>query len=436
MNIITTVILSILVFGFLIFIHEFGHYIFARIFNVTITEFSIGMGPKLVWYDSKKTGIRYCLSAIPIGGYVAMVGEDGESDDPNSFGKKPAWQRLIITVAGAAVNILAGFIAVVIFVSLINIGNTNVNVFYKDVYGNISSSESGLMTGDEIISVGDVKVTTYEELAKEVNKAIEPVSITVIRDGQEKVLESVKFPEWENSGGKYALVDFETVGNGRTVGEFYKDIYDVSSNSSLQTGDQIVRIGGTRVYMADEVSYEIMRKGNRPIDIDVIRDGREIHLENVVFPTVEDQGQTFGLMDFKVDRIEKNVFSVLGYSISKAALTVRMCGESLIDLITGRYTLAAVSGPVGISQVIGQAANQGFVSLLSIISLISINLGAMNLLPIPALDGGRTLMIFVEMVTKKKLPPNVEATINAVGLIVLLGLSVIIMIKDVIGLFV
>ena len=89
MNVFTTVILSILVFGFLILIHEFGHYIFARIFKVTITEFSIGMGPKLVWYDSKKTGIRYCLSAIPIGGYVAMVGEDGESEDPNAFGKKP-----------------------------------------------------------------------------------------------------------------------------------------------------------------------------------------------------------------------------------------------------------------------------------------------------------------------------------------------------------
>jgi regulator of sigma E protease len=140
-------------------------------------------------------------------------------------------------------------------------------------------------------------------------------------------------------------------------------------------------------------------------------------------------------MDFKVDRIEKNLFSVLGYSFSKAALTVKMCGESLIDLMTGRYTLAAVSGPVGISQVIGQAANQGVTSLLSIVSLISINLGAMNLLPIPALDGGRTLMILIEMITKKKLPPNVEATINAVGLIVLLGLSVIIMIKDVIGLF-
>ena len=108
MNTLLTIVTALLVFGFLIFIHEFGHYIFARIFKVKINEFSIGMGPKLVWYDSKKTGIRYALSMFPIGGYVAMAGEDDESSDPNAFDKKPAWQRFIVTVAGASVNIIAG----------------------------------------------------------------------------------------------------------------------------------------------------------------------------------------------------------------------------------------------------------------------------------------------------------------------------------------
>ena len=347
MGIITTILIAILVFGFLIFIHEFGHYIFARIFKVTITEFSIGMGPKLVWYDSKKTGIRYCLSAIPFGGYVAMVGEDGESDDPNALNKKPAWQRLIIIVAGATINILAGVIAIIILASLpkVNIGGTTVAAFPETEY-EISSSDFGLMEGDEII-----------------------------------------------------------------------------------------RVDGKKVSILDELSYEIMRKGHEPIDITVIRDGKEITLENVEFPIAEEQGQTFGMMDFQVYRIEKSFFKVIGYSLSKSVLTVRMCWESIIDLITGRYTIAAVSGPVGISEVIGEAANQGVPSLLSIVSLISINLGVMNLLPIPALDGGRLVMILIEMVTRKKVPANIEATINAVGLAVLLGLSAIIMIKDVIGLF-
>lgn len=345
MEIIKTVIIAILVFGFLIFIHEFGHYIFARIFKVTITEFSIGMGPKLLWYDSKKTGIKYALSAIPFGGYVAMVGEDGESEDPNAFNKKPCWQRLIITVAGAAINILAGVIAVIILASVINIGGTTVAAFPETEY-EVSSADSGLMAGDEII-----------------------------------------------------------------------------------------RVDGKRVRILDELSYEIMRKGYEPIDLVVLRNGEEVTLENVVFPTDEEQGQTFGMMDFQVYRIEKSFGKVIGYSLSKSVLIVRMCWESIIDLITGRYTLAAVSGPVGISEAIGTAANQGAASLLSIVGLISINLGVMNLLPLPALDGGRTVMILIEMITRKKLPSNVEATINAVGLVVLLGLSAIIMIKDVIGLF-
>lgn len=346
MNIITTILISILVFGFLIFIHEFGHYIFARIFNVTITEFSIGMGPKLLWYDSKKTGIRYCLSAIPFGGYVAMVGEDGESDDPNALNKKPAWQRLIIIVAGATINIIAGVIAIIILASITNIGGTTVAGFPETGY-DVSSQDYGLMVDDEI-----------------------------------------------------------------------------------------VKIDGKRVTILDELSYEIMRRGNEPVDITVIRNGEEITLENVEFYVAEEQGQKFGMMDFQVYRIEKNFFSVIGYSFSKAALTVRMCWESIIDLIIGRYTLAAVSGPVGISEVIGQAANQGAASLLGIVSLISINLGVMNLLPIPALDGGRLVMILIEMITRKKVPENVEATINAIGLIILLGFSAIIMIKDIIGLFV
>ena len=338
-------IIAILVFGFLVFIHEFGHYIFARIFKVTITEFSIGMGPKLLWYDSKKTGIKYAISAIPFGGYVAMVGEDGESDDPNAFNKKPAWQRLIITVAGAAINIIAGVLAIVILASVAKIGGTTVAAF-PEADLEVRSSESGLMVGDEII-----------------------------------------------------------------------------------------KVDGKRVRILDELSYEIMRKGYEPVDIVVLRDGNEVTLENVVFPTATEQGQIFGVMDFQVKRIDKNFFNVIGYSLSKSVLIVRMCWESIIDLITGRYTLAAVSGPVGISEAIGSAASDGALSLLSIVGLISMNLGVMNLLPLPALDGGRLVMILAEMITRRKIPAKVEATINAVGLAVLLGLSAIIMVKDIFGLF-
>ena len=362
-----TILTSILVFGFLIFIHEFGHYIFARIFKVTINEFSIGMGPKLVWYDSKKTGIRYAFSAIPFGGYVAMEGENGGMDAESSpvsknkdegfdyaakrrentqpFNEKPAWQRLIITVAGAAVNIIAGYIAMIIFTAIVNIGSTTVYDFPETSF-EVSSADSGLMAGDTI-----------------------------------------------------------------------------------------TKIDGKRVRISDELSYEIMRKGHKPVDVTVIRDGEEITLRDVVFPGASESGQTFGMMDFRVWGQKKTFGSVMKHSFFKTILMVRMCWESLFDLITGRYTLAAVSGPVGISEAIGEAAKAGGLNLLYITTLISINLGVMNLMPVPALDGGRTVCILAEMITRKRIPPKVENTVNAIGLAILLLFSLFIMVKDVFQLF-
>ena len=207
-----------------------------------------------------------------------------------------------------------------------------------------------------------------------------------------------------------------------------------SNESGLELGDVILKVNGKKVKILDELSYEIMRSGNEPVDLVVMRDGKEETLYDVVFPKEVSQDQEFGVMDFKVKRVDKTFGSVMRYSFRKSALIVRMCWESIYDLITGRYTIAAVSGPVGISTAIGSAAEQGFMSLLYITVLISINLGVMNLLPIPALDGGRLLTVIIEMITGKKLPAKIEGIINTVGLMLLLGLSVLIMIKDVIQL--
>jgi regulator of sigma E protease len=338
-----TILIAVLVFGVLIFIHEFGHYIFARIFKVTIEEFAIGMGPKLLWYTSKKTNITYSLRMIPIGGYVAMVGEEGESADPNSFDKKPTWQRLIITLAGAAVNIVAGFIAMSILTSMIYLFGTQIGGFYTE----------------------------------------------------------------EESG------------------------YEISSeDSGLMVGDVITKVNGKRVSIYDELSYQVMRYGNEPCTLTIVRDGETMELL-VVFPEATESGQEFGVLDIKPVPVDRNLGSIIKFSWRKSVLIVRMCWESIIDLITGRYTLDAVSGPVGISGAIGDAAKAGFPNLLYLTAMISINLGVMNLLPIPALDGGRIIFLLIELIVRRRLPKKVEDTINSVGLLALLGLSVIIMIKDV-----
>ncbi len=351
---IVTILLTVLAFGTLIFIHELGHFIFARIFKVTVNEFSIGMGPRLFSWTSKKSGIKYSIAAFPIGGFVAMAGEDrptddGESEvqnDPNSFDKKPAWQRLIITVAGALVNIFAGFIAMLIVTAVATRGSTVVGAFYS------------------------------EEECKE-----------------------------------YGIT--------------------VSSDEYLKVNDEIIKIGGKRTPIYESLRYEVMRRGTGPVDVTVIRDGEELTLHNVYFPIESSEGELFGMLDFKVYAKEKTFFGVLGDSWSNLWLNVRMVWESIFDLISGRYSLGAVSGPVGISSAIGEAASYGVLSFLNLVAIISINLGVMNLLPIPALDGGRLITILVEIVSGKKLPPRVENIINAVGLILLLTLSVIVMFKDI-----
>lgn len=389
-NPIVTILLSVLVFGFLIFVHEFGHYITARIFKVTILEFSIGMGPRLITWKSKKTGIQYSIAAIPFGGFVSMAGEDGtypednpenkgaeeiygpssgvppmpedtEADgepeysgalakrsDPNGFDKKPAWQRFIITVAGAFVNIVVGFLVMIIFTVLprTNLGGTEIHSLYE--IENLPES----VTSDDLILPNDI----------------------------------------------------------------------------------ITHINGKRVSIANELQYEITRQGYQPVDVTLIRGGKEITIPDVQFPVSSESGQSFGNLNFYVKRVDKSFGTVISHSFKQGMLMVRMCWESIFDLITGRFGFEAVSGPVGISTTIGTAASIGIEPLLYLVALISINLGFMNMLPIPALDGGRTLTTLIEMITRKRIPPKVERIINGVGLAVLLTLSAVVLIKDVVWL--
>ena len=379
-----TILIAISVFGFLILIHELGHFISARIFKVKINEFSIGMGPRLLYYDSKKSGTRYSLAILPFGGFVAMEGEDGEREepkkapglvdatlaieaentpevkapseapDPARFDQKPAWQRLIITAAGAFVNIVAGFLIMII-------------------------------------------VTTFG-----------PMSSTTVKS--------------------YV--------NGDNVP--YQDILELDTSvadSGILPGDKIIKVDGKRVYIYDELSYQIMRRGTEPVTVTVERNGEKKDIL-VTFPVVENNGVKYGTFDFSTEYFDKNPINVIGYSFENAFLFVRMVWESLFDLVTGRYSLAALSGPIGISSEIGTAARLGIIPLLYMVVVISINLGVMNLLPIPALDGGRMITLLIEIITRKKIPAKVERIINGVGLVLLLGLSAVVLVKDIIQLVV
>lgn len=338
------IIISVLIFGALIFFHEGGHYLTARLFGVTVREFAVGMGPKILKWVSKKSGITYSLRLLPIGGFVSMEGEDEESSDPNAFNKKSVWKRMIITAAGAFTNIVIGILVMSVYVS------------------------------------------TSPKLAS--------TTVAVFND--------------ENSPIRAA---------------------------GILEGDTITRVDGKRVHIYSQMYYEIMRNGNEPIDITVERNGLEVTFENVEFPTVSDSGTTFGTIDFKVYATEKTFFSVLKEAYYQSFTTIKMIWESLFDLIGGRYGLSAVSGPVGVTEALVDAAKTGIRNFSYLAAVISMNLGVMNLLPIPALDGGRLLFQIIELVRRKPINRNVEGYIHFAGLAVLMVLMVLIVFKDVVNLF-
>ncbi len=347
------IIVAILMFGSLIFIHELGHFLTARLFHVTIYEFSIGMGPKLISWKSKKYDTDYSLRAFPIGGFVSMAGEDEESDDEGSLRKKKVWQKLIITAAGSVFNLALGLLVMLLIVaSSKNIGSTTVDYFPEGATSMQTETKEGLLPKDEILE-----------------------------------------------------------------------------------------INGKKVYILYDLAYKISRYAVEPVDITVLRNGEKVVLSDVVFPTTVEQGITFAQRDFGVYAAEKNAKNILKTAFYQSVYTVKMVYDSLYDLFTGRLGIQQMSGPVGITTVITDAAEEAVQTkngsyLFMLFVVLAMNLGCMNLLPFPALDGGRIVFLAIEGITRKPIDAKIEGYIHLAGMALLLLLMLMITFKDVFSLII
>lgn len=338
-------LLTLLMLGVLVFLHEGGHFLVARLNKITVNEFAIGMGPKIFSWVSKKSGIRYSLRAFPIGGFVSMAGEDDESDDVNAFCNKNVWQRISTVLAGPFTNVLVGFIGMLVLVML-------------------------------------------------------------------------------------------TVPASNIVAAFLDD--STSDNYGLQVNDKIVAVNGAKTHTGNEVAYEITYQGDKPLDITVVRNGETLVLEDVVFPMIEEQGVVLGNLDFQffgVGEGDKDFGLILSHTFWRTYSTAKMVWDSLADLVTGRFGLDAVSGPIGMTELVGSALSTGWESMLYLWVIISVNLGVMNLLPLPALDGGRLIFLLWEAITRRPINKKIEAYINAAGLLILMAFMLIITFKDIFKLF-
>lgn len=338
----TTALASVFVFGTVIFIHELGHFLAAKYSGIKVNEFALGMGPTIFSITRKET--KYALRLFPIGGFVSMEGEDEDSESKGSFTKAPVSNRILVTVAGAIMNVILGFIVLLIVV----------------------------LSQKTIIS--------------------------------------------------------------RTVAEFITP--DASTaKSGLMVGDEIIAVNGRRCFIANDISYEFARTQQGTADLTVLRDGKKVELENVVFDTVEGTEETAGLpqlvIDFRVYPVEKNVFNVLREAGNWTLSLSRLVVLSFIDLVSGRVAINNLSGPVGIVTAIGQASSMGFLSVLMLLALITINLGVFNLLPLPALDGGRLVFYIIEAIRKKPISHKYEIAVNAIGFTLLMALMVFVTFNDI-----
>ena len=322
--------IGIIVFFIIVLIHEFGHFIIAKLSDVKVEEFAIGMGPKLI--GSQRGETLYSIRAIPIGGFCRLTGEDGESNDSRAFNKKPIIIRIAVIIFGPLMNF---FLAILIF-SLVITQTTTINEVMEDK----PAYEAGIAKGDKIIEIDGVKITTWDEVKPLISRSGgEPIEIVLNRHGNLKRMQIIPIEE--------------NLEEGPIIG-----IKPSLSVAGLSLGQGIKATVGTSVSMVD----------------------------------------------------------------------------FLIKLFTGRASTDEVAGPIGIFVVVNEVAKFGFLYVLELMAILSLNLGIINLLPIPALDGGRLMFLFLELIRRKPMEAEKEGFIFFIGFVMLMFLALIIAYKDLIKL--
>ncbi|MDW5299811.1 MAG: RIP metalloprotease RseP [Sedimentibacter sp.] len=411
-----TIIASILVFSAIVLVHEYGHYKAAISVGIRVYEFAIGMGPTL--FKKEKGGTVYSIRAIPIGGFVQMEGEEEDVKTPTSFATKTVWQRFKVIAAGPFMNfVLALALFIIIAFSFGVYGNT---VDYVDE--NSNEYFAGLRTGDEIISVNDQKAYIWEDIFYEItNQNNSFYTVTYKRDDQ------IKEAKINNNYRKLIGVTSNLVDGKTTTIVSPSDMSSPAYTAGIKDGDKIVKINDVSVSTWEEIIHEIEYSAeNNNVKVTVDREG-QIFDFNIV-------PQTQITVKFDT-QLEKSFVSAIASSAYKTVYYIELMFKTISQLVTGKLGSDALGGPIMVISMVGDAAESGILSLLNLAAFISINLGFMNLLPIPALDGSKLVFLLIEGVRGKSIPAEKEGYIHFVGFVVLIGFMLFITYNDILRLF-
>lgn len=405
----------IFVLGFLILIHEGGHFLVAKICKVTVNEFSIGFGPVIWQKQGKQT--KYTLRLIPLGGFVNLEGEEEHSENEGSFSKASIPKRMAIVLAGGIVNIT--FALVTYYILMVCVGNYTSFVVDSTI-PNYAAQTAGIEAGDRILKVNQKTMHTKNDLDK-IMQQIEGKNLilTIERNGEQKEIEITPTKEEVRNTGIYL--------KGLSAGESTK-ILTVGAGSNaekqgVRANDEIVKINGKEVKNQTEIVEIINQEENTSFVLTVQRGNEQ--LEITIEPEIVNQ-YYLGIY-FKT--AENTLSNRLSYSFFETRDFTVSIFENLKMLVTGKVRVDQFMGPVGISEVV--ASTSGIADFVNILALISLSLGVTNLLPIPALDGGKFLLLLIEAIRRKKLSEKVEINIQLIGFAFLIALSIYIAYHDI-----
>lgn len=341
----------ILILGVIVLVHEFGHFIFSKMFGIYVYEFAIGMGPKLFHWKSKKGETEYSIRAIPIGGFCSLAGEDLDSDDKEKIPEdrrlqsKPVWQRFLVMFFGAGNNFVLAFL--ILFIVALGWGATTSKPIISELNSGYPAEQAGLQVGDTILKINGHKVKTSDDVSIyiQTEKKDKPITFTIERNGKEEKI-------------------------------------DVTPKKEEVDGSSIYLVG------------------------------------------ITSQGET------------KHGFGVsIQYALTKFGSLFRQMIITFKGLFTGGLSVNQLSGPVGIYNIVGTQASAGFENILYLIALLSINVGFINLIPLPAFDGGRILFLIIEKIKGSPIKAETENKIHTIGFILLLALMIYITFNDILKLF-
>jgi regulator of sigma E protease len=426
-----------IVLGIMIFVHEWGHFVAAKLAGVRVDVFSFGFGTRL--FGVKRGDTDYRLSALPFGGYVRMAGDnpvEERTGEPYEFLSKPRWVRVLIAIAGPAMNIL---LTVLIFWGIFWLSGVPIPEYLQHpaVVAAVPQNSpvvSGIAPGDRILEVNGKKTPTWDKVIRQVGDAKpgSTVSLGISRDGTEQTL-TVKVPDKPDV---FHIVGYPQMPAVADINETAVGM--PAEKAGMKTGDLIVGINGKPVVTWPQLVEAVRHSDGKPVEFLIRRDGKELSLTITPVKGVTQEGEPVwqvGVGPKADDEHQRQGFVASGQeAISATIAGSRAILDVLGGLFTGKVSIRELAGPVGIARMSGQAARNGLMSLVELMAVISLNLGLLNLLPIPILDGGHVLLLAIEGLLRHDLSIAFKERFVQAGLVFLLGIFAFVMYSDILKL--